>query len=153
PASPQAPGTVVTLTGSAAGCSSPTYEFWIQPPGGAWQIVQAYSPAASATWNTTGLAVGTYLFDIWARQSGSSASWEAHISPNPTYTLQAAGGSCSTVTFAASPASPQSPGPLVTISGVASGCTQPTYEFWIQPPGGSWQVLQGYSSAPSAPWN
>jgi len=27
------------------------------------------------------------LFDVWVMKSGSTASYEAHISPNPTYTL------------------------------------------------------------------
>jgi len=59
----------------------------IQAPGGAWTILQAYSSTDNVTWNTTGLPAGTYLFDVWVKQSGSSASWEAHISPNPTFTL------------------------------------------------------------------
>src|SRR5207302_10340007 len=87
PASPQAPGAQVTLSSSASSCPNPQYEFWIQPPGGSWTILQAYSTSSTAPWNTTGLATGTYLFDVWVKQSGSSASWEAHISPNPTYTL------------------------------------------------------------------
>lgn len=153
PASPQAPGTQVTLSGAAGGCPNPVYEFWVQPPGGSWSILQAFSPASTATWNTTGLAQGTYLFDIWAKQSGSTADWEAHISPNPTYTLQNP-NTCTSVTWnAPNPASPQAPGTTVTLSGTASGCTNPTYEFWIQPPGGSWTVLQAYSATSSAQWN
>jgi len=151
PASPQFPGPLVTFTASAAGCSSPSYEFWIQPPGGAWQVLQAYSSTSSATWNTSGQPSGTYLLDVWARQSGSSAAWEAHISPNPTYTLQAQ--PCTGVTMTASPASPQLAGPSVTFSATATGCSAPTYEFWIQPPGGAWQVLQAYSAQATATWN
>jgi hypothetical protein len=150
PGSPQPPGTTVTFTAAASGCPSPTYEFWLQAPGGAWQVLQGWSSAASAIWSTTGLASGTYLLDIWARQNGSTAQYEAHLSPNPTYTL---GPACSSVTMTAAPASPQLPGTSVTLSASASGCPQPTYEFWVQPPGGAWQVLQGWSSAASATWN
>jgi len=152
PASPQAPGTTVTFSGTAAGCPNPVYQFWVQPPGGAWTILQAYSASSSATWNTTGLAIGTYLFDVWAKQSGSSASWEAHVSPNPTYTLQT-GPPCTASTLTFTPASPQARGTQVNLTGSASGCPNPVYEFWIQAPGGAWTILQAYSSSSSATWN
>ena len=50
-------------------------------------MLQGYGAGSTVTWNTTGLAPGTYLFDVWVRQSGSTAQYEAHIAPNPTYTL------------------------------------------------------------------
>ena len=152
PASPQAPGPQVTLSGTAAGCPKPVYEFWIQPPGGAWAVLQAYSSSSSATWNTAGQPTGTYLFDIWAEQSGSTAQWEAHISPNPTYTLQT-GPPCSAVTMAFSPASPQTAGTSITLTGTATGCPNPQYEFWVQPPGGAWSILQSYGGSATAAWN
>jgi hypothetical protein len=153
PAAPQAPGTQVTLKATASGCPNPVYQFWVQPPGGTWAILQPYSSASTVTWNTTGLAVGTYLFDAWARQSGSSASYETHLSPNPSYTLQTA-TACSSVTWnAPSPASPQTPGAQVTLSATASGCPNPVYQFWIQTPGNPWTILQAYSSASTVTWN
>jgi hypothetical protein len=152
PTSPQAPGAQVTLSGTAAGCSNPTYEFWVQAPGGQWTILQGFSTSSSYAWNTTGLATGTYLFDIWVRQSGSSAQYEAHILPNPTYTLQT-GAPCTSVTLAFSPGSPQAPGTQITLNANASGCPNPTYEFWIQAPGGSWNIVQSWSSNASYVWN
>src|SRR3989442_1293784 len=151
-ASPQAPGVQVAVKGTAAGCSSPVYQFWVQPPGGAWTILQTYSASSTATWSTAGQPTGTYLFDIWAKQSGSTASWEAHISPNPTYTLQT-GAPCSAVTLAFNPAAPQTAGVPVTLTGAATGCPNPQYEFWVQPPGGAWSVLQSYSANATATWN
>jgi hypothetical protein len=153
PASPQGPGTQVTFSGTAAGCPSPVYQFWVQPPGGAWTILQAYSTTSTATWNTTGLAAGTYLFDVWAKQAGSTADWEAHASPNPTYTLQIP-NTCSAVTWQApTPASPQAPGVQVTLSGTATGCSNPVYQFWVQPPAGAWTILQAYSASATATWS
>jgi hypothetical protein len=152
PSSPQPPGVPVTLSGNASGCPNPVYQFWIQPPGGSWSVLQAYSSSSTASWSTSGLAAGTYLFDVYAKQSGSPAAWEAHVSPNPSYTLQAA-PTCTAVTFGASPASPQAPGTSVMLSGAATGCPNPVYQFWILPPGGSWSVLQAYSSSATAPWN
>jgi len=153
PADPEPPGMKVALSGTAAGCASPLYQFWIQPPGGQWAILQAYSSSAGALWDTTGLATGTYSFDVWVKRSGSTNDWEAHISPNPTYTLQAA-APCSSVTWnTPSPAEPQAPGAQVTLGGVASGCPNPQYQFWIFPPGGPWSILQPYSSSSTVTWS
>jgi len=153
PASPQAPGVQVNLGGTASGCTNPTYEFWVQAPGGQWTILQAFNSSSTYVWNTTGLATGTYLFDIWVRQSGSSATYEAHISPNPTYTLQT-GSPCTSVTWnPPSPASPQPPGTQIILGGTASGCPNPTYEFWIQAPGGAWNIVQGFSPSSTYVWS
>jgi hypothetical protein len=151
--SPQSPGSKVGLSGSATGCASPLYQFWVQPPGGAWVILQAYSSNSAATWDTTGLVTGTYNFDIWVRHSGSTASWEAHIAPNPTYTLQAAPPCSSNTWNTPSPAGPQAPGTQITLGGAAGGCPNPQYQFWIQAPGGAWVILQAYSSSSTAVWN
>jgi hypothetical protein len=153
PASPQAAGTVVTFTAAAVGCPSPNYEFWLQPPGGSWSIVQAYSSASTFSWSTTGLAAGTYQLDVYARNAGSSASYEAHISPNPTYTLQASVTTCTSDSESASPASPQGPGTTVTFTAGATGCPNPNFEFWLQPPNGSWSIAQAYSSSATWTWN
>src|SRR5439155_1571779 len=153
PASPQAPGTQVTFSGTATGCPHAVYQFWVQPPGGSWTILQAYSSASTATWNTTGLAAGTYLFDVWAKDAGSTADWDAHVSPNPAYTLLFP-NTCTAVTWnAPSPTSPQTPGVQVTLKGTATGCSSPVYEFWVQPPGGAWSLLQSYGATPTATWN
>jgi hypothetical protein len=153
PASPQAPGTSVKFTATATVCPNPNYEFWLQPPGGAWSIVQVYSTSNSWTWNTTGLAAGTYALDVSARDASSTAAYDAHISPNPTYTLQAAVTPCASVTEAASPASPQAPGASVRFTATATGCPNPNYQFWLQPPGGAWSIAQVYSTSNTWTWN
>jgi len=153
PSSPHAPGGQVTLSASAGGCTNPAYQFMVQPSGGQWSILQAYSAASTATWDTTGLASGTYSFDVWVRQADATADWEAHLSPSPTYDLQAP-GPCTSVTWDTPvPASPQSPGTQVTLGGTSSGCSNPEYQFWIQAPGGTWTILQAYSPKSSVVWN
>ncbi len=153
PASPQASGTSVKFTGTATGCPNPTYEFWLLPPGGAWSIAQAYSPSNTWTWNTTGLAPGTYLLDVYARDASSSAAYDAHISPNPSYTLQASVTPCTAVSETASPPAPQASGTSVKFTATATGCPNPAYEFWLLPPGGAWSTVQAYSSSGSWTWN
>jgi len=96
PASPAASGTTVTVTAQASGCPDPNpqYQFWVLPPGGtAYQLVQAYSTSSTFTWNTTGLAAGSYRFSVWVRdtnsagaQSNQFGSWDAYNN-NTVYSL------------------------------------------------------------------
>ncbi|HZE93487.1 MAG TPA: hypothetical protein VEZ49_02185, partial [Gemmatimonadales bacterium] len=126
--------------------------FWVQPPGGTWTILQAYSSASAATWNTSGQGGGTYTFDVWVKQTGSSLSYEAHLAPTPTYVLQT-GAPCTGVTLTFNPLSPATAGTTVQLSAVASGCPTPQYQFWVLAPGGTWTVVQAYSSSSTFAWN
>lgn len=80
-------GTSVAITPTATGCTSPTFRVLYQPPGGAWQDLQAYTANTPILWNTTLAATGVYNFQIWARAAGSIAAQEAYI--GTTYTLDA----------------------------------------------------------------
>jgi hypothetical protein len=77
PATSATAGTTVTVTGAATGCPNPQYQFYLLPPGGTWTLVRGYQPSASFTWNTAGLPAGTYRFSVWARDTSSSASYDA----------------------------------------------------------------------------
>jgi hypothetical protein len=60
------------------------------------------------------------------------------------------------VTAAATPASPipSGSGATVTITGAASGCPNPRYEFWMRAAGStSWKVVQGWSTNATYRWN
>jgi hypothetical protein len=62
--------------------------------------------------------------------------------------------SCTSVTVSAAPASPSASGTPVTLTGSASGCANPLYEFWMLAPGSStWQLVQGYSTSAVYHWN
>jgi hypothetical protein len=149
PVSPQAPGTSVTFTAVAVGCSNPRYQFWTMAPGGAWTIARAYSSSATFGWTTTGLPAGTYRYSVWVRDAGSTAAYDAYF-PGTTYTLSAP---CSAVTASATPASPQAHGISITFTASASGCANPRYQFYILAPGGSWTILQAYSSTATFSWS
>jgi hypothetical protein len=78
PASPKPVGTSVIFTASASGGSGTyQYQFMVKNPVTGWSIAQTYSTSSSFTWNTTGLPAGTYAIQVWARNSGSTASNEA----------------------------------------------------------------------------
>jgi hypothetical protein len=44
-------------------------------------------------------------------------------------------------------------GTTVTITGAATGCPNPRYEFFVLPPGGSWMLLQGYTANATLTWS
>jgi hypothetical protein len=148
PPSPVNVGVAVKLTSTAAACPNPRYQFWMLPPGGVWTLKQAYTSSSTFNWGTAGLPVGNYPFSIWVRDSSSTASYDAYSSQ--TYLLTKP---CSAVSVAFSPASPAPTGTEVTVTGTASACPNPQYQFWIAPPGGAWTLAQGYSTKASFVWN
>jgi IPT/TIG domain len=87
-------GTTVTFTAVASGCPNPLYQFWILAPGSTtWMIGQAYSPTATFSWNTTGLAPGVYRYTVWVRDASSSGTGSNNLGsfdaffPATNYTL------------------------------------------------------------------
>ena len=90
PASPQPPGTVVTWKAAATGGSGNyQYQFWLNN-GTSWSIAKPYGATNDNTWTwDTGnplLPAGTYSVQVWARNVGSSATWEAYT-PVESYIL------------------------------------------------------------------
>ena len=75
-------GTTIAFTAGATGCSSPEYEFWVRPAGGTWKLVRTYSATATFSWKTTGLPRGTYEVALWARQRGSTMSYDVAAGGN-----------------------------------------------------------------------
>jgi spore germination protein YaaH/uncharacterized protein (DUF2141 family) len=78
PTSPVGTGKTVAVTALASGCPDPNpiYHFGLLAPGAsAYQLAQDYSASGTYTWNTTGLAPGTYRFSVWARDASSSGAY------------------------------------------------------------------------------
>src|SRR5712664_459273 len=139
PTSPQPSGAQIHVTGAATGCSNPLYEFWILPPGGPWALAQAYSSSPTFNWTTAGKPAGSYLFSVWARDASSAGT--SGTSPNmydafSTVQYVLTTTPCPAMSASASPASTATVGTPVSITGSATGCSKPLYEFWILPPGG-----------------
>jgi PQQ-like domain len=65
------------------------------------------------------------------------------------------GSGCTSVTLTAAPASTQTAGSPVTLTGTASGpaCTSPQYQFWMRPSTSStWTMLRDYSATNTFSW-
>jgi len=78
-ASPQTAGTDVTFTaGGVGGSGSYEYKFWVKAAG-VWTPMQGYSATETWTWDTTGLTPGSYRVQVYVRNVGSSAQYEAVI--------------------------------------------------------------------------
>jgi hypothetical protein len=155
-ASPQSPGPIVTLAGTGAACANPLYQFWIDDYSGegGWQMVQDYGSSPTFSWNTSAAADGTYFLMVYIRDSTSNSRFDS--AGGLTYTLQAgANGICTSATMTTSLPTPQSPGPTVTLTGSASTCANPVYQFWIDDYSGDvgWQMVQDYSSSPTYTWD
>ncbi len=156
PASPQATGTQVTFTATAAGCTNPgpLYQFVMRPASSTtWQTIQAYSTGNTYRWNSTGAAAGIVYFGVWAKDASSGAAYDTTMST--AYSVTAA---CASATVSAAPTTvvhSTSGGTHVTATAAATGCTNsPRYEFWIRAASSStWQMAQAYSPTPTYDWN
>jgi len=157
PASPSSVATSVTVTALATGCPNPLYHFSVLAPGAAaYQLLQDYSTSPSVTWNTTGLAPGTYRLSVWARDAGSSGvygngsgRWDAYNN-NTVYALTPV---CTAVSVSVSPGSPSKVGASVTVTVHATGCPSPLYHISVLAPGAtSYQLLQDYSTSATFTW-
>jgi len=149
-ASPRPVSAQVTFTAAASGGSGAyEYQFKLRNPAGVWSVGRAYAAAPSWTWNTTGLAAGAYKIEVWARNSGSTAAWEAY--KNMSFSLAAP---ASAVTLTPNAASPQSVGNKITFTAAASGGSGSyVYQFRLRTPSGVWSVARDYSSTPTWTWS
>jgi spore germination protein YaaH len=140
-------GNNVTITAAASGCANPLYEFWILPPGGPWTLDQAYSTSSTLMWSSAGKVGGSYRFSVWTRDATSTSSYDAFSAFE--YTLIPL---CTSVSTSTVPSQATTPGNNVTVTVSASGCQNPVYEFWLQSPGGTWTMVQTYSTSPVFKW-
>ena len=149
PLPPSAANTPVTFTGSASGCPNPRYRFWIWPPGGAWGIVQDYSPSSTYNWTSTGTP-GLYHLEVDVRDQSSGATYDSVA--NLTYTINGS-VTCATAGISPNPTSPSPPGTQVIWTGTSTGCPNPRYRFWELDPGSRWSMVQDYAAAATYTWH
>lgn len=138
----QPPGASIVFTASSTRCTTPEYRFWMQPPGGGWTPTTSFG-GGTWTWNTAGLASGTYELGVWARQSGVASAYEAY----GLTSFQLGVGGCVSTGLTPAYAAPLVKGARVTFTASSTACSSPQYEFWLLPPGGSWTMVQPYGAA------
>jgi FtsP/CotA-like multicopper oxidase with cupredoxin domain len=147
PGSPQAPGTTVTFTPTATGGSGNIeYQLWVYNPVTAAWTGSAYGPTP-VTWNTTGLPDGTYNIQVFARNVGATADYEAFTATS--YTLSAA-APVTAVSISATPASPApvATTPTVTFNVTATGGANPQFQLWVYNPATQTWSSSAYGASP-----
>jgi hypothetical protein len=149
PASPQVVGTQMTVSAATSACPTPQYRFWVLPPGGRWTVAQDYGPSSTFSWNTSGMAMGSYQIEADVRGQGSQVSYDAVNSIPFSLTSPP----CSTPTLSASSGPPGGTATSVTFTGGSAGCPAPQYRFWVQSPGGPWVVARDYATSPTFTWS
>ena len=135
----------VTFSATTAGCAAPNYRFWVGQ-NGAWKIVQDYAASSTFTWNTATYAAGAYGIEVDVRDAKSIAAYD-HVA-NLTYTLSG----CSAARLSTNGASPQAPGPIVTLTGAATCPGTAEYRFWTRQ-NGMWKIAQDFSPSSTFGWN
>jgi hypothetical protein len=148
-ASPQPAGTHVTFVANASGGSgSFEYRFYLFS-NGAWSVVQPYGPDPSWTWNTNGVASGTYFVWVDVRNVGSAA--EVEVFKQIPYEITT-GTLPITVGLTAAPASSAPAGDNVVFTATATGGSGSyEYRFWLFS-GGAWSEVQPYGTANAWTW-
>jgi hypothetical protein len=75
---PQPAGLTIIWTATSGVCATAEYQFYVAAPGAGFFAVQAYSTAATASWNTAGLPAGMYRILVLARLAGSSSAYDVY---------------------------------------------------------------------------
>jgi len=148
-ASPQSVGNKITFTATAGGGGTYQYQFRLRNPAGSWSVAQGYGTASSWTWDTAGVAVGNWVIEVWVRNAGSTAPWEAYKTMNYRLVPRT-----TAVTLTSSAASPQSVGNKIVFTSVASGGSGTyEYQFRLRNPSAVWSVARAYGTTTSWTWN
>ena len=141
-------GTPVTWTATAAGGTAPyTYKFYVFN-GTSWSVGQDWS--SSNTWTWVPPAQGTYTVQVWARNAGSGAQYDAWLGSAPF--VAGAPEPLRMTNLVANRSFPINAGTTVNWSAGAVGGTGPyTYRFWVYN-GSTWTIGQDWSAASTFVW-
>jgi hypothetical protein len=139
----------VFVTAAAGGVGTYEYQFFLFEAG-VPRVVQPYSQANTWTWDTTGVAAGTYGISVIARSVGSTAASEA--SNSLSYQILPASAPADNVTLSASPANSATAGTMVFFNAAAGGVGTYEYQFYLFEAGVP-RVVQAYSQATSWAWD
>ena len=139
----------VLWTANATGGTGPyTFKFLLFD-GNAWSLARDWS--SENTWNWSPGSPGSYTVQVWARNAGSSATYDAWRSSTPFSVTSTAPVQITSIT---PPAGPVTVGAMSTWQVTATGGTAPLqYKFFrYRVETGTWTLAQDYSSSNSFSW-
>jgi cell wall-associated protease len=146
PASPVPTGAAVTLAATPTGGSDPQYSFAVYLVGSGWSVLQAYGADTTCTWTPS--AAGSYVLQVAARESGSTAAYAAYAQVPFTVT----GVPLTGVNLSTNSVSPVQVNTAVTLTATPVGGTDPQYSFAVYLVGSGWSVLQAYGADATCTW-
>ena len=143
---PAAEGGSGTWLATARGGTGPLqYQFWRLAPNGQWSLAQDYSPRDSYTWRPGALDAGPNALQVWVRNAGSTAMYDAWAGTG-TFTVWPAPPL--TVAFTSAPIAPLTTQRQYMWTAQSSRTTsQVQYQFLRRDDDG-WHVAAPYSSSP-----
>ena len=142
---------VFNWTATDTGCASPQFLVYEKTPTVNFKPQGSYNAATTSfTFNTTGLASGSYGFQVWVSCTGAATPDGA----SATFYYNVSGGAtvCSKTTFAMTPPSPGTINSAATITASdANGASPCDYRFYEKDPGATrWNLLQDFSASLTA---
>ena len=147
---PSPTGTPITWTARAEGGTAGVrqYQFVRYSAASGWSIVQPWSASMTYTWTPAWGSDGSYGMQVWVRNSGSTATYDAWAGV-PLFSIVKA---ALQVTVGA--LSPLPPGTPVTITGLVGDTTAVfEYEFLLYSGNtGTWSSAQPYSTNNTFTW-
>ncbi len=133
-------GSPVTLSGSWAGSSGATFQYWWQDPrDGVWHNSGAY---VSGSYSFTPPVPGTFPVLAYAQAPGRSVTRTATASVAVSTSQPMVSNLI--VSYSGSHVEPTGSTVTFTASATDSG-SNPVYQFWVHGPSDIWQIAQNYS--------
>ncbi len=130
-------------------------------PDGKWVIMNTniepgsgnvtWSSNSTIAWNTQNLPIGTYQVGIWARAAGSNSP-TLQATSAIDYVLQSANPNCTSISLKSDLASPIKIGSTVNFSSKPVCNTTYQFRWWVLPPGGTWTVVNDWSTNSTFSW-
>ena len=145
-------GTRITWTAvTAGGVAPPEYQWWLYDVATGWHIVQPFGPNHRFTWTLSEADAGTRAVQVWVRETGSTASWEAYAGSG---LFEVVNEYPVVVSLTPSVPLPQTVGTPVTWTAVARGGRPPLqYQFWrYSQATGQWTMVQAYGPQDQYTW-
>ena len=147
---PSHPGQEVAITATSTACDLPEYRYLLLAPGTTtWAFMTAYTASTSYVWKTDGAPVGVWQIGVWAREGGTTSSYDAYAIGTFIVNVRY----CSGALISTELPSPQAAGTSVRIWATGVDCPAPAFEFWKMLPGTSTWVLAIPWGVITNPWS
>jgi hypothetical protein len=150
-ASPYVVGQTVTWTATGTNAVGPVeYRFWLLS-NNQWKMVQDYSSSNVFSWVPTWTDQGPHHLQVWARQFGSTAQYEAWLGTPQFEVMSAPMELAADVDFPTPPNNPVNW--TAKVAGSTSSGIPLEYQFWVlDVRTGKWTVMRNYGPSASAVW-